>query len=84
MYIQLYTDTVCTSLHSCIQYADTRYFCVPVSVLPSKLPNCFDTAVTMNKGKAKFVIKPFRPDVTWDRNRAVATWNALKIFPLTP
>jgi hypothetical protein len=32
----------------------------------------------MNKGKAKFVIKPFRPDVTWDRNRAVATWNALK------
>ena len=30
------------------------------------------------KGKSKFVIKPFRPDVQWDEAKAENTWIALK------
>ena len=30
------------------------------------------------KGKSKFVIKPFRPDIQWDEAKAENTWIALK------
>jgi cullin 3 len=29
------------------------------------------------KGKEKFVIKPFRPEVIWDKRKADTTWVAL-------
>ena len=30
------------------------------------------------KGKSKFVIKPFRPSVQWDKRKAESTWDALR------
>ena len=34
--------------------------------------------MSKKKGKSKFVIKPFRPDVQWDAAKAEKTWGALR------
>ena len=34
--------------------------------------------MSKKKGKSKFVIKPFRPDVQWDQRKAENTWSALR------